>query len=291
MADAQAFVAEIAVDLEDLLEAAHDEPLEVEFGRHAEVEVHVEGVVMGGEGPGRGAAGDGLHHGRLDLQVALVLHEAPHGADDARPGLESLQHLAVGNEVQVPLAVALLLVLEAVPLLGQGQQGLAEELDLLHPDAQFAGLGAHEGAGDTHEVAHIDELEDLPAGLGQVVHPEEGLQFLAVFREVREHALAHLADGEDAAHDRHGEAQSLQGLVGPGLGIRIGLGQLGDAVGALRLTGPDLQPKGLELLELLEAHVTVLIGLHGDSGTNLQVYRFFSGPLGDRPRRRWRPGR
>ena len=70
---ADAFVAEAAVDLEDLLEAAHDEPLQVELRCDPQVEVHVQGIVVGDEGPGRGAARDGLHHGGFHLQVALAL--------------------------------------------------------------------------------------------------------------------------------------------------------------------------------------------------------------------------
>ena len=81
--NAESFVAEVPVDLEDLLEAAHDQPLEVELRRDAEVEGHVQGIVVGDEGAGRGAARNGLHHRGLHLEVALLLHEAAHGADDA----------------------------------------------------------------------------------------------------------------------------------------------------------------------------------------------------------------
>ena len=41
----------------DALEAAHDQALEVELRRDAQVELGVEGVVVGDEGPGGGAAG------------------------------------------------------------------------------------------------------------------------------------------------------------------------------------------------------------------------------------------
>ena len=69
-------VAEVAVDLVDALEAADDQALQVQLGRDAQVEVHVERVVVGDEGPRRGAAGDRLHHRRLDLEEAARVEEA-----------------------------------------------------------------------------------------------------------------------------------------------------------------------------------------------------------------------
>jgi hypothetical protein len=53
---ADALVAEVAADLVDRVEAADDEPLEVELEADAEVEVVVEGVVVGHEGSRVGAA-------------------------------------------------------------------------------------------------------------------------------------------------------------------------------------------------------------------------------------------
>ncbi len=82
------FVAEVAVDLEDLLEAAHDQLLQVELGRDAKVELRVERVVMGDERPRRGASRDRVHHRRLDLEIAARDEEFAHRLDDLRPGDE-----------------------------------------------------------------------------------------------------------------------------------------------------------------------------------------------------------
>jgi hypothetical protein len=57
-AGSRSLVAEVAVDLEYLLHPADDEPLQVELGRDAQEELHVERVVMRREGPRRGAARD-----------------------------------------------------------------------------------------------------------------------------------------------------------------------------------------------------------------------------------------
>ena len=63
-------VPEVTVDLEHSFDAADGQPLEVELGRDAQVERHVERVVMRRERPGQRAAGNRLHHRRLDLEEA-----------------------------------------------------------------------------------------------------------------------------------------------------------------------------------------------------------------------------
>ena len=80
-----ALVAEVLADLVHALEAADDEPLEVELGRDAQVEVGLELVGVGHERVREGAAVARLEHGRLDLDEALLVEVAPDRGDDPRP--------------------------------------------------------------------------------------------------------------------------------------------------------------------------------------------------------------
>src|SRR5215216_3419978 len=83
-----AFVTEIAVDLVDLLEAADDETLEIEFWRDAGVELDAERVMVSLERL-RGCTGRlCCQHRRFDFDVAVVVEEAAQLADDARAALE-----------------------------------------------------------------------------------------------------------------------------------------------------------------------------------------------------------
>ena len=82
-----AFVAEVAVDLEHPLEAADDQPLQVQLGRDAQVQLHVERVVVRDERPRRGAAGDRLHHRRLDFEEAARDEELADRLHDLRARL------------------------------------------------------------------------------------------------------------------------------------------------------------------------------------------------------------
>ena len=79
---ADALVAEDPADLVDLLDAADQQPLEVQLQGDAQEQVDVERVVVRDERPGRGAAGDGVQRRRLDLAEALAVEVAADGADD-----------------------------------------------------------------------------------------------------------------------------------------------------------------------------------------------------------------
>ena len=81
---ADAFVAEIAVDLVDALEAADHQALEVQLRRHAQVQVEIERVVVRDERLGRGAADEVMHHRRLDFEEAPRIEPAAHRGDDPR---------------------------------------------------------------------------------------------------------------------------------------------------------------------------------------------------------------
>ena len=113
-----ALVAEIAVDLEHLLHAADDELLEVELRRDAQEKLHVERVVVRGERSRCSAAGDRVHHRRLDLEITPRDEKLADRLHDLRPPDEHFARLRVRDEVDVALPVALFLVGQAVELLG-----------------------------------------------------------------------------------------------------------------------------------------------------------------------------
>ena len=68
----EAFVAEVAPDLKQLVNAADEQALEVKLQRDAQIKIAAERVVKGLERLRRRAAGNRLHHGRLDFDVTRV---------------------------------------------------------------------------------------------------------------------------------------------------------------------------------------------------------------------------
>ena len=133
VAGVDAFVAEHATDLEHALEAAHDEPLQVQLGRDAEVEVDVERVVVGDERARGGAAELVPEHGRLDLDEARVGELAAERGDRGEADREDPAGVLVDDEVDVALAEAGVDVGEAVPLVGQRAQRLGQQPERRRP--------------------------------------------------------------------------------------------------------------------------------------------------------------
>ena len=254
-------VAEVAVDLVDPGDAAHQKPLEVELRRDAQIEIDVERVVMGLERPGRGAARDHLHHRRLDLQEAAGVEKLADSLDDACPHLEHPARLLVGGEVEVALAVAGLDVGQAVPLLGQRPHRLREHLEVVHLERQLPRAGAHQRAGGAHDIAEVEALDHLLARLGQVGQADEELQLLPAVVDVGEDELPLAADRAHAAGHAELETQRLQ-LLGRLLSVLLAdPGGLQVPIEAVRI-GAD--PRLHEPLALLAPVLDLFVELgHG----------------------------
>jgi hypothetical protein len=122
---AHPFVPEILRDLVDALHPAHDQALEVQLVRDAEIELHVERVVVRDEGAGQRASVDRLQHRGLDLEKPAFVEEAPDRRDHPGTGREHVPDLRRDGQVHVPLPV---------PGLPVAQPGV---------DAALAGFGVH----------------------------------------------------------------------------------------------------------------------------------------------------
>ena len=245
VAAGEALVAEVASDLEDLVDAADEEALEVELEGDAEVELAAEGVVPGLEGLGGGSARDGLHHGRLDLDVAPAMEEGADFADDGGPEEEGVADVVVGDEVQVALPVADLGVLEAVPLAGRRAQGLGKDDEGVRLDGGLAGARAEQGPGDADEVREVEVLEDVEGVVAEGLLLGVHLDAAGDVLEVHELGLAHVAVGGDAAGDADGRAllkgAVLEGLAG-GAAARAGRELVAEGIDAPRLKRGELGP-------------------------------------------------
>jgi len=229
-----AFVAEVAIDLEDPRHAADEEPLEIELGRHAEEERNAERVVMGHEGPRGRAAGDRLHHRRLDFEEAARVHEAAHAVDDPRAQRERAQRLRIRVHVDGAAAIADLRIAQAVELLGRRREALRVDLEALRPDADFTLVRAADRAfGDDH-VAVVEALRELPRRRVDVALRHRHLEVARVIAQPEEDELPEVAMLHDAAGDQHRRA-------------RIGLGGRGRVRQMVLLA--ELRARGREIDE------------------------------------------
>ena len=78
-----AFVAEVAVHLENLVETADEQSLQIKLRRDPQKEIDPERLVMGAERLRRRAACDRLQHRRFHFLKPARLHEAPHLAHES----------------------------------------------------------------------------------------------------------------------------------------------------------------------------------------------------------------
>ena len=227
------------------------------------IQIDVERVVVGDERLGHRAAGDGMHHRRLDFDEAVGVEESPHRLHHLGALQEDLAHVGIHRQVNVAAAVAGLHVLQAVPFFGQGKQVLHQEGDLLHVDGQFVGAGAEEIALDADVVAEVEQLVKLKRFFADVVEADVNLQPLAALLQVGEarfplHANRHQASGNADVH-----AWGLK--LRPGLG-RVLFENLGNGVRGFVAIGIGQLPQRFDLLQLFFSElVDFLVKCHGDS--------------------------
>ena len=194
-----ALVPEVARELVDPLDPADDQPLQVQLGRDAQEEIHVERVVVRDERPRGGAARDRLHHRRFDFEKSARVEEAPNRRDDVRPHFEDPARIRIHDQVEIALPVADLDIGEAVPLLRQRQMTLGEKRERRGPDRQLARAGPEQVAGNAHMVAEIQQLEDPEVLFRERVLPDVNLNPLQTVRQGQEARLAEAPDRQHAA--------------------------------------------------------------------------------------------
>ena len=90
VANRNAFIAEVAVDLEHPLEAADQQAFQIQLRRDAQKHFLVQRIVVGGERPCVRTTGDGVQHGRFDFQKAVLHHELSNAAHGFAAGHEAL---------------------------------------------------------------------------------------------------------------------------------------------------------------------------------------------------------
>ncbi len=118
---------------------------------------------------------------------------------------EDLAHVGIRDQIEIALAVARLHILQAVPLLGHGEQRLRKELELLGVNAQFAGARAEQIAFHADDVADIEQFEQLVIALAHGVFLDVDLQALAILLQMREAGLAHVPQRHHAPGDAHAD--------------------------------------------------------------------------------------
>ena len=251
-----ALVPEVPCQLVHPLHAADDQAFQIELRRDAQIKLHVERVVMRDKRPRRRAAGNRLHHGRFDLDEAARVEERADGGHRLGAHLEDTARVGVDDQVEVPLPVARLDVLQAMPLFGKRQVALGEEHHAAGPDAELAGACPEQVPLDADVIAEIEQLEDLEIQFGQRVLPDVDLEALEAVGQPEKARLAEVANGQDAAcRDR----LDLVGVEDVGRAVAESADQRRDGVRAIEPPRIDVDAEGLKRLQVGPALLNLIV--------------------------------
>ena len=109
-----------------------------------------------------------MQNRRIHLEIAEAVQIFADSGNDARARDERLFHLRICDQVDVPLAVAHILIGQPVVLFGERQQGFGEEFQRGHVDGGLSRARFEHEAGRPHDVADIVVFERLE-GFPQIV--------------------------------------------------------------------------------------------------------------------------
>ena len=124
VAEVDALVAKCPAQLEDPLDTADAQALEIQLRGDAQIQVEVVGVDVGEERPGVGAAVNLLQDWRLDLQKPLTDQGFTNCVQHTAASADQVAGLGVDRQIDIPGADPRLLVGQSLPFVGQRAQAL-----------------------------------------------------------------------------------------------------------------------------------------------------------------------
>ena len=238
-------VAKILTELPDFLQAADDQPLEVQLIGNPQIQIGVELVVMRDKRHRRAAAVQRLQDRSLDLDKPLLGQELPDDGDDAGTELHRLADVGVDDQVDIALAVAGLLVGQAMIFFRQRVKRFGEKLKRIHGYRLFAGAGDKQGAGQADDIPQVKQAEQAPQGLADGILFDIPLQSPELILEMEEGRFPHDPNRHDPSGQRYHGGLFRQR-------IEVAEDLLG-RVGAVKSVRKRVYPYRFELLQLLQA--------------------------------------
>ena len=155
-----AFVAEVAVDLENPVQTANNKAFQVQLRGNAEVQFHIQSVVMGYERPGRCPSGNLMHHGCFNFQKIAIGHEAADQVDDAGALEEYFTCFRIYDQVNIALAVAGFHIGQAMKFFRQRQKRFDQQPYGADMEGKFTGFGPERETFGADDIADVERIEN-----------------------------------------------------------------------------------------------------------------------------------
>ena len=219
--------------------------------------------MVGLEGMGGRAAGDGLHHRRFHFDKAGFFKKPADLSDDGNAFAEDFARSGIRNQIKVSLPVFRFGILDSVPFFGQRTQGLGKHGQRLDPDRRLAGFRGEPLALHANPVSYVQLLEDGHSRLTNLLGVHKDLHPAGIVGKIEKPALSHVPVRGDSS----GRPNCLA--------FAKRREDLFDSPGHLefRSKGSDSgSPQGLELLPS-----------DGDGYLHVMVYRLLKNPRMSRP--------
>jgi hypothetical protein len=196
--------------------------------------------MVGGEWPGIGTPINRLENGGFELEEPVVIEVPADKGYDPAPVPEGLPALLVDDQVNVPLAVALLDIGESMELLGKGADRLAQESKRIYPDCDLTQFCPEHMASNPDDVSPFDELvEELELLFAEIVFTNIELDLATFVPYVSKDGFAMVSDNVNPA----------------GSGDRINTLFMGD----ICIAGLDIEHRVLPVKRRREDHDTFVL--------------------------------
>ena len=192
-------VAIDAAQLVDPLDAAHQQPLQVQLQGDSQVEVDIQGVVMGRKRPGGRPAGDRVQRRPFDLDEPAAGQRVADRLHDLRPPQKPLQHAVGVDQVEIAHPLPQLGIGQALVLFRRRGNRLGQELQVLGEDRQLALHGPLQLAVDADDVAQIEALGQGEVLLAHLVLADHHLDRAGPVADLQPVDLARGAAEHDSA--------------------------------------------------------------------------------------------
>ena len=215
MLERNTFVAEIAPDLVNAVQPAHQETFQIKLEADAQKQFLMQLIVVGRERSRCRAAIDRLQNWCFNFHKVTLVQKSTDRLDRLGSDPEDLAYFGVHSQVNISAAIAGFRIgklgvthdfaVHGFVLIGRkGQKCLRKHPEILNLQCHFAALRAHHLPAGFDEVAQIVKAHEFVQFLcADLVHAHQKLDLSGAVFDMSEAELAHMANRAQSTSQNH----------------------------------------------------------------------------------------
>ena len=197
-----ALVPEDSADFINPFKSANNQLFQVQFGFNPQEHIHIQCIVMGHKRSCRSGNLQRQQNRCFYFYIANIVQIISDFPQNLASDHKGVLHLWIDNQIQIPLPVTGILILQTVPLFRQLQQCLGKQGNFLCMNGNFALLRTEYKALDTDNITDVPLLKFLECFLtADVVHPNIDLNSVRAVPYINEVCTSHISPAHDSAGD------------------------------------------------------------------------------------------